>query len=279
MLKQKETIVFGLLLVMAATLYVASAVKMQGFRDRLDPMQTVSALLVRPEVLEIASGEFKSLLADYLLLKASVYLGGRYSTPDSSKTAVSALFRQSATLDPYFFQTCYFVQGYLPWWKGDFTKQGIDILEISRKHRDWDWQPGFYIAFDYFFFLKDNLTASGYLMNLSEKFETTSSEFFGLLGARLSQQGGQTKASIAFLKAMQGRSENKGAKEEIERRIGALEGILILEKAISQFKSTFFGHPPDTLEQLVEAGILEKIPENPWRRDGLYLYENGQINF
>ena len=279
MLKQKETIVFGLLLVMAATIYVASAVNVQGFRDRLDPTQTISALLVRPEVLEIAAGEFKSLLADYLLLKASVYLGGRYSTPASSKKAVSTLFRQSATLDPYFFQTCYYVQGYLPWWKGAYVKQGIDILEISRAHRYWDWQPGFYIAFDYFYFLKDNLTSSRYLMALSENFESSSSVFLGLLGARLSQQGGQTKASIAFLRTMHKKTENEKAKEEIEQRIVALKGILKIEKAIARFKAIFFGHSPDTLDQLVEAGMLERLPENPWRSDKTYLYENGQIDF
>ncbi|MBW1852938.1 MAG: hypothetical protein JRJ15_16285, partial [Deltaproteobacteria bacterium] len=122
MLKKKEAVVFCMLFVMGATLYVASAVKVEGLRDQLDPTQTVSALLVRPEVLEIVSGEFRSLLADYLLLKASVYLGGRYSNPDANKRAVSTLFRQSAALDPYFFQTCYYVQGYLPWWKGDMPK-------------------------------------------------------------------------------------------------------------------------------------------------------------
>jgi hypothetical protein len=213
------------------------------------------------------------------LLKASVYLGGRYSTPDNCKQAVSTLFRQSATLDPYFFQTCYYVQGYLPWWKGDFIKQGIDILNITRAHRYWDWQPGFYIAFDYFYFLKDNLTASRYLMDLSENFDTTSSDFFGLLGARLSQQGGQTKASIAFLKAMRDRTENEDAKEEIDRRIIALEGVLKLEKAIARFKAAFFGHPPDRLEQLVEAGMLTQLPKNPCKKDGRYSYEKGTIEF
>ncbi len=279
MLKKKELSVFFILFIVGAAVYVSSAIRVQALRDNLDPTQVVSALQVRPEVLEIVSGEFHSLLADYLLLKASVYLGGRYSTPDSSKKAVSTLFRQSATLDPYFFQTCYYVQGYLPWWKGDFPKQGIDILEISKEHRYWDWQPGFYIAFDYFYFLKDNLTASRYLMDLSENFDLRSSDFFGLLGARLSQQGGQTKASIAFLNTMYKRTENKKAKEELEQRIVALEGVLKLEKAIARFKSMFFGRPPDTLEQLVEAGILKRLPENPSKPDKTFTYEGGMIKF
>jgi len=277
MLKKKETAVICLLLLMGAAAYVASAIQVQGLRDRLDPTQVVSALQIKPEVLEVISGEFRSLLADYLLLKASVYLGGREEMPDAKKKAVSTLFRQSATLDPYFFQTCYFVQGYLPWWKGCFINEAIKSLKLFHEHRDWDWQPGFFIGFDYFYFLRDNLTASRYLMEVAEKHKA--STLLGLLGARLSQRGGETLASIAFLKTMQASTKNENAKEEIDRRIAALEGILKLEKAIAQFRSMFFGHPPDTLEQLVEAGLLEKLPHNPAKPDGIYLYEDGKIDF
>lgn len=277
MLKNKETPVLFILFAMGAALYVMSAIKVQELRDHLDPTQTVSALQISPEVLEIVSGEYRSLMADFLLLKASVYLGGRHSDSDSSKAAVATLFRQSAALDPYFFQTCFLVQGYLPWWKGDMPKKAIEILELERQHRDWDWQPGFFIGFDYFYFLKDNVTASRYLMEISERHDAAQS--LGFLGARLAQKGGETIASIGFLKTMHAGTENENAKEEIERRILALEGILKLEKAIDQFQAKFFGHPPDTLEQLVEAGILKTLPLNPSRRDGLYLYENGNIDF
>ncbi len=277
MLKKKEAFVFFILLVMGTVVYLAGAIRVQEFRKNLEPTQTVSALHIHPKVLEIVSGEFRSLLADYLILKASVYLGGRNSNPDSCKKAVSTLFRQSATLDPYFFQTCYLVQGYLPWWKDDFIKQGIDILELERRNRDWDWQPGFFIGSDYFYFLKDNVTASKYLMEVGEKYPAA--ESLGLLGARLAQRGGETIASIAFLKTMHAGTENDNAKDEIERRILALGGILKLEKAIVRFKSMFFGHPPDTLEQLVESGILEKLPKNSCHPDGTYAYINGKIDF
>ena len=276
MLKRKEIAAYCILLFMGAALYVASAVKVQDLRDRLDPTQVVSALQVRPEVLEIISGEFGSLLADYLLLKASVYLGGRYETPEANKNAVSTLFRQSATLDPYFFQTCYYVQAYLPWWKGDYVKQGIELLELFKVQRDWDWQPGFFIGFDYFYFLRDNLTASGYLMEIARRHKAA--ESLGLLGARLAQRGGQTVASIEFLKTMDESTENEAAKEEIARRIEALKGVLILEKGIAQYSSSF-GHPPESLEQLTATGILKTLPINPARQNGTYLYKNGKIDF
>jgi len=277
MLKQKETVFIWFLLLLGLAAYGAGAMQVQKHRDRLDPTQIVSALQMRPEVLEILSGEFRSLLADYLLLKASVYLGGREEASNAKKNAVSTLFRQAANLDPYFFQTCYFVQGYLPWWKGRFVNHAIEALEFFLEHRDWDWQPGFFLGFDHLYFLKEPLSAAGYLMEASKKPKAPT--LLGLLGARLSQKGGQTGASIAFLKAMHASTEKEVVRADIERRIAALEGILILDKAIAQFKSLFFGHPPDTLERLVETGILERLPENPWRSDETYVYENGNIDF
>ncbi len=259
-------------------MYISSAMTVQTLRNDLDPTQLVSAVHVRPEVLEIVSGEFRSLLADYLLLKASIYLGGRWSTPEVNKKTVSTLFRQSAELDPYFFQTCYYIQGYLPWWRKDYVHEGIEALEIFRNHREWDWQPGFYIGFNYFYFLEDNQTAARYLMETAKR-HPNQADSLGFLGARLSQKGGQTKASIAFLKTMIPRTENEWARKELQKRLTALEGVRILEKAIKNFRAMFFDHPPDTLDRLVEVGILKALPENPARKDGLYLYKNGQIDF
>ncbi len=156
------------------------------------------------------------------------------------------------------------------------VKDAIEILEIFKKHRDWDWQPGFYIGFDYFYFLKDNLTASKYLMEAAKM--PYAGSLLGLLGARLSQRGGDTMVSIAFLKSMYASTENKAAKEEIERRIEALKGVLKLEKGIARFVSAY-GQKPETLDQLVEAGIVERLPENPCRPDKAYIYEDGKIEF
>ena len=277
MLKKKDTAFIAFLLVLGLALYGTAATQVQTSRDRLDPTQMISALQMRPEVLEILSGEFRALLADYLLLKASVYLGGREEATNAQKNAVSTLFRQSAKLDPYFFQTCYFVQGYLPWWKGTFVNEAIEALELFNAYRVWDWQPGFFLGFDHLYFLKEPLSASRYLMEASKRPKAPS--LLGFLGARLSQKRGQTAASIKFLKAMHASEKKQTVKADIERRIAALEGILILDKAIAKFRSLFFGHPPDTLERLVETGILERLPENPLRADKMYLYNNGKIDF
>jgi len=253
--------------------YIVCASKVKQYRDQISSSQRASAFMVSPTLLKIAAGEFKGILADYLLLKGSIFLGGRYQTTAGDLEAVYMLFKQSLALDPYFFQTCYYIQAFLPW-AGIMPRKAVELLEICNRHRHWDWNPGYFIGFDYFYFLKDNKNASRYLMEASRKPQAPL--LLGMLGARLAQREGQTKTAITFLKTMYEKTDNEDAKNQVELRIKALYGVLVLEQGISQFTSRF-GRLPKTLKELLTAGILNKLPQNPYNKP--YRYENGKIEF
>ena len=72
------------------------------------------------------------------------------------------------------------------------------------------------------------------------------------------------------------KEDDEGVKETLRVRVEALIGVWTLEQGISQFTSRF-GHPPETLEELVSTGILKEIPTNPYGKP--YTYEDGQIGF
>lgn len=226
-----------------------------------------------PEVIKILAGEFKGIVADYLLIEAAAFAGADTKATQEDWEAMALLFKQAMALDPYFKQSYYLFQTVLPWQakKYDLT---IELLEKSKKHRPWDWIPGFFIGFDYFFFLKDNLTASKYLMEASKVPDAPI--ILATLASRLAQKARHTRTAISFLKTMHEKTENEEIKEILKERIEALVGVLILEKGISRFTSRF-GRPPDTLEELVSRGILKEIPQNPYKKP--YTYENGQIGF
>lgn len=226
-----------------------------------------------PEAMKALAGEYKGLIADYLLLEAAAFLGADTRPTQEDWEAVTLLFRQSMALDPHFMQSYRLFQAILPW-EAEEYELTIELLKKSKKHRPWDWGPGFFIGFDYFYFLEDNLTASEYLMEASKVPEAPLS--LATLGARLAQRGGQTLTAISFLRAMYEKTDEEGVKETLRERIGALAGVLILERGISQFISVF-GHPPETLAELVSRGILKEIPLNPYNRP--YTYEDGQIGF
>ncbi|MBA2880637.1 tetratricopeptide (TPR) repeat protein [Desulfosalsimonas propionicica] len=212
-------------------------------------------------------------MADYLLLKGVSFLGGRHETTERDMNAIHTLFKQSLALDPYFLQTCYFTQAYLAW-HGEKYKDAIELLKISNNHRSWDWQPAFFIGFDYHYFLNDNIKASKYLMEAAKK--PGASPFLANLAARLSQKGGQTEAAIAFLKSMRLQTKDELVKEQLNKRIKALEEVKILEKGIARYKEKF-SRPPQSLDDLVNSGILSGLPENPYGKR--FVFKDGEIEF
>ncbi len=226
-----------------------------------------------PAILKALAGEFKGIVADYLLIEAAAFIGANTEATAEDWEAVSLLFRQSMAMDPHFKQTYYLVQSALTWEAKKYNL-AIELLEKSKKHRPWDWLPGFFIGFDYHFFLKDDLTASKHLMEASKVQDAPL--LLATLGSRLAQKSGSTGNAIIFLKAMYEKEEDEETRKALEERIEALVGVLILEKGISRFTSRF-GRPPGTLEDLVSEGILKEIPQNPYERP--YRYRKGEIDF
>ncbi|RLC20928.1 MAG: hypothetical protein DRH93_12735, partial [Deltaproteobacteria bacterium] len=234
-----------------------------------------SASQLSPEVIRSLAGEFKGIMADYLLLEAATVIGAQNKLNVEDWNAISRLFKQSMALDPYFKQTYSLVQSTLPW-EAKMPEKAIELLKISSLHRSWDWQPDFYIGFDYYYHFNDNLNGSKYLMEASKN--PGASPLLGLLGAHLSQKGGQTKAGIAFLRTMYENEENEDTKKQIKQRMDALEGVLILEEAIEKF-TVKFDRSPKNLDELITAEILSAIPKNPYYDAYYYDHKTGIISY
>jgi hypothetical protein len=251
--------------------------KIQVSRYRMELMKKgdihATAPQLPPEVINIFAGEFKGIFADYLLLEVAAFVGANTDSTPEDWEAVSLLFKQTMTLDPHFKQSYRLLQSVLAWRakKYDLT---IELLERARINRPWDWEPGFLIGFNYFYFLKDNQKASEKLMEASKV--PNASPMLATLASRLAQKAGQTYNAIVFLKAMNEKTEDEWTKELLETRIKALAGVLILENGIEHFTSRF-GRPPESLEELVAKGVLQELPRNPYKKP--YLYKDGQIDF
>jgi len=251
-----------------------SSDRMHAYRDNLPAEHLrAEALMVDPTLLKIASGEFKGLMADYLVLKAAIFQGGFYKSTADDWQAMYMLFKQSIVLDPYFFMTGYYTQGILGWRPGMHAK-AIDILTIQAKHRSWDWEPKFYLGFDYFYYLKDNETGARYLREAAELPDAP--PITATLAARLAQRSGQTLTAIAFLKAMLERAQDEEYKKMYALRLQVLLGVHQLEQARDRY-ITMFGKKPSSLDDLVSAGIIDKIPDNPMSNTYYYDPDTGDI--
>jgi tetratricopeptide (TPR) repeat protein len=233
------------------------------------------AISLDPTLLKIASGPFKGLVADYLILKASVFMGGTWGPAEEDWETVYILLKQSLHLDPLFFQTGYYVQGLLSWRKG-MQEKATELLLYHAERRDWDWEPMFYAGFNYFIYLKDNDKAAEYLQKAANR--PGAPVIAGSLSARIIQRGGQTLTAIALLKTILEQAEDDYTRARYTERLDAYLGIHRLEQAIAEFNNRK-GRPPNALEELIDTGIVDKLPENPFAARYQYEPETGKIAF
>jgi tetratricopeptide (TPR) repeat protein len=230
------------------------------------------ALPLPIEIVKALSGEFKGMVANYYLLEVASFLGSQQETTEADWRAVANLLERSSSLDPYFRQTYRFAQATLPW--HEKFEQALTILERSKDHLPWDWQPGFFIGFNYHFFIGDNETASMKLMEASRVKDAPVA--LATLAARLASKAGQTRTAIEFLSAVLEKTDDEETRNVLNERILALKGVQEIQSAIDRFK-VLFGRMPDKLDDLVDNSILSVIPTNPYGRP--YSFKDGNAEF
>jgi hypothetical protein len=81
--------------------------------------------------------------------------------------------------------------------------------------------------------------------------------------------------SIAFLQQLAAQTEDPATRRLIQRRLDALKGIWLLEQAVERYR-TRFGSVPSTISDLVERGILTRLPTDPYG-GSFYLDSNGKV--
>lgn len=263
-------------LVLLLAAYAFSFSQVRALRANRPPeTRRAQALAVDPTLLKVVSGPFKALVADYLNIKASVFMGGSWEVTEEDWEAVYTLLKQSMYIDPLFFQTGYYTQGLLSW-RPTMHKRAADLLKFHAEHRYWDWEPMFYAGFDYFYYLGDLETAAECMKASAERPQAP--PVVPSLAARLELKSGLTLTSIALLKTMYEQAQNEEVKAHYKKRLQAHLGVYEIAQAIKRFEKGN-GRLPNYLSELVTSGMLEKLPENPFKAPFMYNPETGRVTF
>lgn len=247
-------------------------------------------------LLKITTLEYDGLVADLLFLKAMVFIGETLERKTDPKVQFGEylwllrLLETVTHLDPYFNDPYYFGNAHLVW--NDYTQgryspasQGYyhtadylvrannAHLDKGIRYRDWDWYLLFLNGFNCFYFLGEDAKAAEYLMEASRK--TTSSPVLATLAARLSYQGNRTENAIMFLRELIDITEDEDVRKNYQRRLDALQGVLLLEWGIKAFVE-LFDRPPENLQEMVDHQIIPQIPVDPYG-GVFYLTEDGKV--
>jgi hypothetical protein len=273
-MKQARNVFFYLLFLASISVLVFSTARVIQVRKNLPPdFARADALMVHPVLLKVLSGEFKGLVADYLHMKIAVFLGGNETVTPHDFETLYLMAKQSLALDPYFYQNTYFLQGYLVW-KKEMAGKVIDLLKIQAKHRFWDWEPNWFIGFNYLHFFRDRVNAYRYLETASKN--SNAPTIVGALAARLAQDQHGTQVAIAMLKTMIDGSDDEDYKKVLAFRLQSYIGIYQIEQALDVYQKRY-KRLPETLGDLVETGIIDRLPLRPDGKSFFYNAESGAV--
>lgn len=275
--KPKNVIFLIVCLCITGLVHVMSHTAVKQERSDTEIQYRLNPSPVPPDFIRLFSFGFDGILADHLLLKVASF-AGRYRKKLSTEEGREAAFvlEQCLRLDPYFSQTYFMAQALIAW-EANLPEEAIPLLDISRKHRPWDWRPGYYMGFNFYYFLQDYAKASEAFLEAAKI--KGAPVLLAVLGGRFAAKGGRTQAAIVLLKSMLNDPDiDEYREKEISDRIEALNGIMLLESAIKKYQEIFSDFP-ESLEALIEKGILDSLPANPYADRYFYSPDDGRVFF
>lgn len=230
------------------------------------PLEVKLGYLPHPQLLKILSADHGLLLAETAVVKVLFYYGtivGKFQENVIIRPEHANMYRtlQTATqLDPYNMDAYYFAQAAFTWELNRVAEVNA-LLEHGIKYRTWDPWMFFYLGFNNAYFLKDYGKAAGYLQRAGEL--APENALFSRLAARYYYESDQTELGLTFLETMIAEAKDRAVKQTYTVRRDALVAVLTLEKAQTAFTAKT-GRQPDSLQELVQAGFLRQIPDDPY---------------
>lgn len=229
------------------------------------PVAEKVGFIANPQLMRLTSADHKQAVSALLSFKSLNYYGvlvDQTRKQNQIPVDYDGLYRlltAATRLDPYNQDPYYFAQSVLVWEVGAIDEV-IQLLEYGINYRDWDWSLPFWAGFNSAKFLQDFDSASKYFQQAAK---VSGEAFFSRLASRYLFESGQTGYAITYLEAMIKEARKPAIRKSFELRLVSLKNIQILEKAIASY-SQRKGKQPSSLEEMVAAGELERLPVDPF---------------
>lgn len=274
----KRWALLGLLLIIVLSGQILSLARADRAKASL-PLAVGADYALPPQVLKLSALEFEGLFADVIFLKTLSFYGKTFERKVKPRISESELdwindsLTASTELDPYFLDPYYLANSTLAW-EGNRVEQANLLLEKGVYYRQWDWLLPFYAGFNHYYFLHDNAKASNLLTEAARRAD--GAPLLATLAARLAYESNQTENAIIFLEEMLRQATDDYSRREFSQRLTALKDILMLEKAVVAYQ-TKVGRAPTKLTELVEHGIINELPREPYGGSYYLDQESGAV--
>ena len=266
---RSAAIVNQLLLGLGGILLLAGIGWLQGELDRRQDRTVVQieglAQLPKGEYLKPALLGYHHLGADMLWLRLIQIIGKKRNSADEYEWMYHAL-DVITTLDPQY-AYAYYAGGVI---LGDLANRpdlSIRLLEKGVKANPEVWNIPFLLGYNYYFLLGDPAKGAEYIMQAASLPDGPA--YLPGLATRMAAEAGSPGTALAFLEARLTDTHDPEMREVLANRMKEViieRDLRLLERAVEAYR-TQHQTLPATANELVAAGILPMLPQEPFGGD------------
>ena len=278
--RRSAPIVNQLMLCMGGIFLLACVGWLQGDLDRRQDRSVVQieglAHLPKGEYLKPALLGYHHLGADILWLKLVQVIGKKRNSQDEYEWMYHAL-DVITTLDPHY-AYAYYVGGII---LGDLANRpdlSIRLLERGVNANPEVWNLPFLLGYNYYFSRNDPAKGAEYIMQAANLPDGPS--YLPGLATRMAAEAGSPDTALAFLEARLRETQDLEMREFLANRMKEViieRDLRQLERAVETYRTQHQALPA-TLLDLVVAGVLPNLPEEPFGGDYRLDSKSGSIS-
>jgi hypothetical protein len=217
---------------------------------------------------------FPNFLGDLVWLEAVQVSGNRKMLRDDYDR-LSDLLSTVIRFDPRFVVP-YLLGGIVLGDSPDHAGAALDLLSRGEGQVPLEWRLPFYTGYVQYFSLGNSEEGGMALLRAARI--PGSPDYFPLLASRMLSEGHRPDTALAFLQKMVEREADPRRKASLEERIRRVEverDLQSFDRAIVEYME-HTGVRPRELGDLVRAGVLVRIPEEPYGGQ-YFLMPDGEV--
>lgn len=186
---------------------------------------------------------------------------------------LAKVHKDVAFLHPCQEDNYYIGQAFLPW-IGELDAAD-EVLTAAMRCRSWDVTPGYFLAFNAFYFHKDYTRAGQLFAEIAPRGDDGQRDHLLYMASKFYEKGEDLEFAAAVIRNLEKSAVNKQLKLFLEARARRVEVLASLRNAAAAY-SRQAGRPVRDLQELVSAGFLDRIPDDPLGK-GYDIGGNGVI--
>jgi len=242
------------------------------------PSQAIEETLPSIKALKLLSLNYKNLVSDYYWLRAISHFGSQRMHKHHYPN-LEALMERVLNLDPYFGQAYYFTGTALTTTGNDSTTDtAIKLLRPGMEYRPNDYNIGILLGFNLYFNRNERLEAAQAFSHAATI--PGCPDYIGKIATRIASESTDPRIGLLLIdNILENVVDDKlRAVYEERRQLLQLEVELrALQAYIDRFNE-LNGRQPDSLEELVQTGLLETLPSSDPLGGSYFINSDGKAS-